>query len=136
MTYQYPVYDPRIGDDEIQEVLSALRAGEISGTFGKALATFEREFAQYCGVRHGVAVSSGTAALYLAVRVLGIGPGDEVLVSASTNIATALAVYQRSRPDSGRFRGRNVEPRSRPIGVAHNSQDQSDNSRPSVRFAY
>ena len=50
-------------------------------------------FAAYVGCKHGVAVTSGTTALHLAVAAAGIGPGDEVLMSASTNIATALAAY-------------------------------------------
>ena len=87
-----PVFEPMIGEEEIEAVVSALRRGEISGTFGKALVEFEREVAAHTGTRHGVAVSSGTAALQLAVAAAGIGAGDEVLVSASTNIATALAV--------------------------------------------
>jgi perosamine synthetase len=53
---------------------------------------FESEFAAFVGSAHAVAVSSGTTALQLAVRAAGIGPGDDVLISASTNIATALAV--------------------------------------------
>jgi perosamine synthetase len=73
-------------------VVAALRRGEISGSFGDALHDFEREFAAYVGCRHGIAVTSGTTALQLAVRAAGVGPGDEVLISASTNIATALAV--------------------------------------------
>jgi perosamine synthetase len=88
-----PVYEPVIGEEEIEAVVSALRRGEISGTFGQALKEFEEKFAEYCGCKYGVAVSSGTAALHLAVAAAGIGPGYEVLVSASTNIATALAVY-------------------------------------------
>lgn len=88
-----PVFEPVIGQEEIDAVVAALKRGEISGTFGVAIEQFEREFAGYCGCKHGVAVSSGTTALHLAVRVAGIGPGDEVLVSASTNIASALAVY-------------------------------------------
>jgi perosamine synthetase len=87
-----PVFEPVIGEDEIRAVVAALRRGELSGLFGDSLARFEREFASYCGCKHGVAVNSGTSALHLAVAAAGIGPGDEVLVSASTNIATALAV--------------------------------------------
>lgn len=74
-------------------VLAALRRGEISGSFGKALPEFEEKFAAFCGCKHGVAVTSGTTALQLAVSAAGIGRGDEVLISASTNIATALAAY-------------------------------------------
>jgi perosamine synthetase len=87
-----PVFEPEIGPAEIDAVVAALRRGEISGSFGESIPSFEREFARYCGCEFGVAVSSGTAALHLAVRAAGVGPGDEVLVSASTNIATALAV--------------------------------------------
>jgi perosamine synthetase len=88
-----PVFDPSITEGDIEAVVQALRRGEISGSFGEALHTFEEEFAAYCGCKHGVAVSSGTTALHLAVAAAGIGPGDEVLVSASTNVATALAAY-------------------------------------------
>lgn len=88
-----PVFEPEIGDEEVHAVVSAIRRGEISGSFGESIRTFEREFADYVGVRHGVAVSSGTAALHLAIAALDLEPGSEVLVSASTNVATALAAY-------------------------------------------
>ena len=87
-----PVFEPEIGPAEIEAVTGALRRGEISGSFGETILRFERDFANYCGCEFGVAVTSGTTALQLAVNVAGIGAGDEVLVSASTNIATALAV--------------------------------------------
>ncbi len=87
------VFEPVIGEEEINAVVMALRRGEISGSFGESIVRFEQEFAEYCGCKYGVAVSSGTAALHLAVAAAGIGPGEEVLVSASTNIATALAVF-------------------------------------------
>jgi len=86
-----PVFEPVVGEEEVQAVVAALRRGEISGSFGTAIPEFEEGFARFCGVRHAVAVSSGTAALHIAVAAAGIGAGDEVLVSASTNIATALA---------------------------------------------
>ena len=86
------VFEPVIGDAEINAVMAALKRGEISGNYGEALSDFEKGFAAYCGVKHGVAVSNGTTALHIAVDAAGIGPGDEVLISACTNIATALAV--------------------------------------------
>ena len=86
------VFDPIIGEEEIEAVVAALRRGEISGSFGETIPRFEEEFAAYCGCKYGVAVSSGSTALHLAVAAAGIGAGDEVLVSSSTNIATALAV--------------------------------------------
>ncbi|HEY6881889.1 MAG TPA: DegT/DnrJ/EryC1/StrS family aminotransferase [Polyangiales bacterium] len=89
-----PVCEPDIGEEEVTAVANAVRRGEISGTFGESIPRFEAEFAAYCGAKYGVAVTSGTTALHLAAVVLGLGPGDEVLVSASTNIATALAIHQ------------------------------------------
>lgn len=94
-----PVFEPVIGDEEIANVVDALKRGEISGSFGGYLRQFEEEFAAYCGCKHGIAVTSGTTALHLAVDAAGIGEGDEVLVSASTNIATALGViHNRALP--------------------------------------
>lgn len=91
-----PVHEPDIGEAEIANVVAALRRGEISGSFGTAIPEFEEKFASFCGCNYGVAVTSGTTALHLAVDAAGIGRGDEVLVSASTNIATALAVYHNN----------------------------------------
>ncbi len=59
---------------------------------GEEVEAFERAFAQYCGVAHGVGVASGTDALELAMRALGIGPGDEVITVSHTAVATAAAV--------------------------------------------
>ncbi len=87
-----PVFEPVIGEEEIAFVTDALRKGELSGTFGHYLESFEKEFAAYSGCKYGVAVSNGTTALHLAVAAAGVQPDDEVLISASTNIATALGV--------------------------------------------
>jgi perosamine synthetase len=94
-----PVSSPSVGAREIQYVTEALGDGEISGTHGRFLERFEREFAGYCNCSHGVATSNGTTALHLAVASLGIGPGDDVLVSTLTNMATFFAVlYQGVTP--------------------------------------
>ncbi|MBM4112899.1 MAG: DegT/DnrJ/EryC1/StrS family aminotransferase [Phycisphaerae bacterium] len=87
-----PVFEPDVSNEDIQAVIAALRAGEISGTFGRHLADFEREFAAWVGRRFAVATTSGTTALHLAMAALELPPGSEVLVSASTNIASALAL--------------------------------------------
>lgn len=87
-----PVFEPVYGDEEINAVISAMRRGEISGSFGKSIEEFEEKFSAYCDCKYGVAVTSGTTALHLAVASSGIKNGDEVLISASTNIATALSV--------------------------------------------
>jgi perosamine synthetase len=95
------VHQPDIGEDEIASVVAALRRGEISGSFGKAIPEFEEKFAAYCGCKYGVSVTSGTTALQLAASAAGIGQGDEVLMSASTNIATALAAYHNNAVSVG-----------------------------------
>src|SRR5471032_385981 len=87
-----PVYDPWIGEEEAQAVKQAVLDGEISGSFGKSIPRFEEAFAGLVGCRHGIAVTSGTTALHLAVAACHFSPGDEILLSASTNIATALAI--------------------------------------------
>ena len=73
-----PVFEPIIGEEEIAYVTDALKKGELSGTFGHYLESFENEFAAFCGCRFGIAVSSGTTALHLAVAAADIQPGDEV----------------------------------------------------------
>lgn len=94
-----PVAAPQLDQREFDYVAEALRVGEISGTHGCFLERFESEFAKYCNCSHGVATSNGTTALHLAVASLGIGPGDEVLVSTLTNMATFFAVlYQGATP--------------------------------------
>lgn len=94
-----PVYAPVIDELDIRYVTDALKAGHVSGTAGEYLERFEAGFAGYCSCHHGVATSSGTTALHLALAALGIGPGDEVIASTFTNMATFFAiVYAGARP--------------------------------------
>lgn len=80
----------KIGKEVEQEVLDVLRSGSyILGKHNKAL---ETELAEYIGVKHTVTLNSGTDALYLALRALDVGPGDEVITVAFTFVATAEAV--------------------------------------------
>lgn len=74
------------------DYLTRLLGGGYVG--GSAVTGFEREWAAYCGADHAVGVGSGTDALQLALAALGIGPGDEVVIPASTFIATAAAVVR------------------------------------------
>jgi dTDP-4-amino-4,6-dideoxygalactose transaminase len=76
------------------DVRAALDRTLASADFvlGAAVERFEKEFARFCGAAHAVGVSSGLDALRLALTAAGVGPGDEVVVPASTYIATALAV--------------------------------------------
>lgn len=88
---------PFIGEEEENEVADTVRSTWV--TMGPKVERLEREVAAYIGVKHAVAVSSGTAALDVALKALGIGPGDEVIVPALTYIATANAVmYQHATP--------------------------------------
>jgi perosamine synthetase len=86
-----PVFAPWLGDKVRQYVLDCVDTGWIS-SLGEYVARFERDFAHFCEVGHGVATSNGTTALHLALATLGIGPGDEVLVPDLTFVATANAV--------------------------------------------
>jgi len=82
-------------DPELIEQLLAVVdrvARSAAFTLGEEVDRFDEEFAEYCGSRHAVGLSSGTEALVLALRALGIGPGDEVVVPANSFIATAEAV--------------------------------------------
>jgi dTDP-3-amino-3,4,6-trideoxy-alpha-D-glucose transaminase len=76
---------------ELQEVVARV-SRDAAFTLGEEVEGFEREFASWCETGHAVGVSSGTAALELALRGLGIGPGDEVIVPTNSFIATAEAV--------------------------------------------
>ena len=87
-----PVYQPDLGPLKMRNVNHAMSEGAISGFFGEYLARFESGFSSYCDCAHGVATTSGTTALHLALLALGIGPGDEVLVPTLTNMATFFAV--------------------------------------------
>jgi dTDP-4-amino-4,6-dideoxygalactose transaminase len=81
---------PDVGDAELAEVAAVLESGML--TMGPKVAELERELAAACEVEHALAVSSGTAALHLAVLALGLEPGDEILVPAYTFPATGNVV--------------------------------------------
>ena len=94
-----PVSQPYIGEEEKKFVMDALNREEISGFSGSYISKFEEAFARYSECVHGVAVTSGTTALHLALATLKIGLGDEVLVQTLTNMATFFAVhYQGAKP--------------------------------------
>ena len=86
-----PISKPIISHEEIRLVTEAVSSGWVS-SMGHYIESFERGFAEFCGVRHCVAVSNGTVAIHLALKVLDIGEGDEVIVPDLTFVATANAV--------------------------------------------
>ncbi|MEX0972001.1 MAG: DegT/DnrJ/EryC1/StrS family aminotransferase [Solirubrobacterales bacterium] len=94
---QIPLAQPEIGAREEELALAVLRSGRLSlGPMGER---FERELAAWLGVEDAVAVSSGTTALHLGVRALGWGPGDEVLTSPFSFVASAnCLLYEGVRP--------------------------------------
>ena len=86
-----PVNEPALGERELELVADCVRTGWVSSA-GHYLDEFERRWAEYCGMKHGVAVSSGTAALDVAVSCLRLQPGDEVILPSFTIISCAQAI--------------------------------------------
>ena len=81
-----------LGADEEQLVVDVLRSGQLAQ--GPMVARFEHEFAAFCGTAHAVAVANGTVALTAALKALGVRPGDEVVTSAFTFVATLNAILE------------------------------------------
>ena len=87
---------PMLGQEEKQAILQVIDSGQLAQ--GKRVKAFEEAFAAVCGVKHAVATSSGTTALHAAVLAHGIGPGDEVITTPFTFIASAnAAVFTGAR---------------------------------------
>jgi len=109
---------PHPGPEEADAASKVLLSGKINYWTGQEGKLFEKEFAQKIGVPHAVAVSNGTVALELALRVLGVGPGDEVVVTPRTFIASASAIVLcGAKPvfvdvdcDSGNITAETIEP--------------------------
>ncbi len=91
------LFRPVLGDEELEAIRKTFSGGWLG--LGPTTALFESEFASFIGVPYAVATNSCTAALDLAMRLLGIGPGDEVIVPTITFVSTAHAVaYNGARP--------------------------------------
>ncbi|AFH43224.1 MULTISPECIES: DegT/DnrJ/EryC1/StrS family aminotransferase [Fervidicoccus] len=90
MEVKIPISKPIIEQDEIDAVIEVLKSGML--TRGKNTELFEKEFASYIGTKYAVTVTNGTVALEAALKALGVGEGDEVIVPDFTFIATANAV--------------------------------------------
>jgi dTDP-4-amino-4,6-dideoxygalactose transaminase len=85
-----PIAKPLIGEEEKAAVLAVLESGQLAQ--GEQVARFEEAFARFCGTKHAIATSSGTTALHIALLAAGISPGDEVVTSPFTFIASANAI--------------------------------------------
>ena len=97
MTERIPLSRPDIGPREEELVLEVLRSGRLS--LGPKLGEFERALGSFVGVEHVSAVSSGTAGLHLAIRAAGIQPGDEVITTPFSFVASAnCLLYEDAKP--------------------------------------
>ena len=85
-----PFSPPDITEEEIEAVAEAMRSGWI--TTGPRTKEFEKQIAQYCGTGHAVCLNSSTSCMEMTLRLLGVGPGDEVITSAYTYTASASVV--------------------------------------------
>ena len=94
-TVTVPFVDLKAQYDSIKSEIDAAMAAVIKDTAfigGPFVKGFEESFARYCGIAHTVGVANGTDALFLALKTLGIGPGDEVITAANSFIATSEAI--------------------------------------------
>jgi hypothetical protein len=90
---------PYFAEEEIQAAMKVLRSGKVNYWTGDEGRLFEKEFAEFTHCKHAVALANGTVALEAALRALGVGPGDEVITTARTFIASAsCAVAVGARP--------------------------------------
>jgi len=124
-----PFHRPVIDEDDVAAVVAVLRSGWL--TTGPETRRFEQAFAHAIGARHAIALSSGTAALHLALRVLGVQPGDDVVVPTYTFAATGEVVtYLGARPvladvdpDTGNLRAEDIArvltPKTRAVVPVH-----------------
>lgn len=97
MEIKIPLSSPSISELEIQAVVSVMQSGRLS--LGPCMDAFEARCAELAGRKYGIAVSSGTSALHLCVRSLGIGEGDEVITTPFSFIATTNCIlYEHAKP--------------------------------------
>jgi dTDP-4-amino-4,6-dideoxygalactose transaminase len=87
---EVPIAAPELGEAERRRVLDVLDSGML--TAGEEAAAFEREFADYCDTDHAVGTSNGTTALHAALEAVGVGPGDLVVTTPFSFVATANAI--------------------------------------------
>lgn len=83
---------PDYGEEEVQAAIAVLRSGKYARQSGSKVGEFEKAYAEKFGVKHALAVNSGTAAIHVAVAALGIGPGDDVITTSHSFIGTATPV--------------------------------------------
>ena len=122
---------PHFDAEQVEAAAAVLRSGRVNYWTGETGRQFEAEFARFAGVAHAVALANGTLALDLALRVLGIGPGDDVVVTprsymasvSSVVLAGARPVFADVDPDSQNLTAASIEaaltPATRAVVVVH-----------------
>ena len=122
---------PSFDSEEAKAVHSVVISNKVNYWTGTETREFEKEFAAWCGVPHAVALANGTLALDVALKALGIGPGDEVVVTPRTFIASiscvvnagAVPVFAEVEPDSGNISARTIAavltPRTKAVVCVH-----------------
>ena len=93
-TYTFAPW-PSFEEDEIRAVEKVLRSGKVNQWTGSEVTSFEKEFVDYLGVDHAISLANGSVALDIALTVLGIGLGDEVIVTPRTFVASASCIVLR-----------------------------------------
>lgn len=122
---------PKFSDEEIDAVAGVMRSNKVNYWTGSECREFEKEFSTWCGTRYAIALANGTLALDLALKGLNIGPGDEVVVTPRTFIASvscvvnagATPVFADVDPDSGNLSAATIKavltPRTRAVICVH-----------------
>ncbi|HDI31948.1 MAG TPA: DegT/DnrJ/EryC1/StrS aminotransferase family protein, partial [Thermofilum sp.] len=87
---------PVFTDEEKELVLKVLNEGRISSTAGTITRTFEAEFSRFIGSKYAVAVFNGTASLHTALAAIGVGPGDEVITTPFSFVASATSILHQN----------------------------------------
>ena len=97
MIKKIPLAKPYVGEEEIKAVSEVLRSGLLS--LGPKLAEFENEFSKFIGIKHAVAVNSGTSGLHLCMKALNIKPGDEVITPSFSFVASSNPIiFEGGKP--------------------------------------
>jgi dTDP-4-amino-4,6-dideoxygalactose transaminase len=122
---------PHFNAEQIEAASRVLASGRVNAWTGEHTGAFEQEFARWCGTSHAIAMANGSLALSAAYLALGLGPGDELITTPRTFIATASSavllgarpVFADVDPDSGAITTATVEPlitsRTKAIAVVH-----------------
>ena len=129
---------PQFDSDQLKAAAMVLSSGKVNSWTGEETAAFEREFALWCGTNRAIAMANGSLALSSAYLAIGLGPGDELITTPRTFIATASSavllgakpVFADVDPNSGAITAETIAPlitsRTKAIAVVHLAGGLSD----------